>query len=342
MLKKIFYILLLVLIILVAFNYRLVDYGISQAAGQLKIVYNARPNEEWLADPDLPDSTKAKIRLVEEVKQFAFDSLGINYSENYSSMYDQHGKDVMFVVSACEPFSFEQKKFKFPLIGTFSYKGFFNEKKAKKEEANLKKQGYDTDIRTAAGWSTLGWFKDPILSEMLNRSDGYLAETIIHELTHGTLFVKDSLKFNENLATFIGSYGARLFLKHKFGENSDEYHQYLDQWRDRRKYVNHILTGSLYLDSIYQHFQPDMSVAYKQKQKAMAISEIIRTIDTLGLVNDHLIKKQLEERAINNTYFMSYIRYNGDIEKLKIELNGKYGGSIKVLLEDYKRKYPSL
>ena len=69
-------------------------------------------------------------------------------------------------------------------------------------EKELKEEGLDTNIRTAGGWSTLGWFEDPILSNMLNDSEAGFAELLIHELTHGTLFVKDSVRFNENLATF--------------------------------------------------------------------------------------------------------------------------------------------
>ncbi len=43
---------------------------------------------------------------------------------------------------------------------------------------------------------------------MLNRSEGDLANLIIHEMSHATIFVKDSVDFNENLATFIGDRGA--------------------------------------------------------------------------------------------------------------------------------------
>ncbi len=340
--KKIFYSLVIILVILVIANFKLIDYGISQAKGQIEIVWNARPNEEWLSDPDFPDSLKAKLELVGEIKKFAFDSLGVKYSENYSSMYDQKGSPLMFVVSACQPFSFEQKKFKFPVIGSFSYKGFFEEERAVKEETKLKEEGFDTNIRTAGGWSTLGWFKDPILSEMLNRGDGYLAETIIHELTHGTLFVKDSLKFNENLATFIGSHGARLFLKNKYGEGSDEYQNYINHWTDRRKYVDHILKGALVLDSVYANFSADMSIEEKKKVKYETINQILENIDTLGLSNLPAYRRYLDERDINNTFFMSYIRYNGEMEILESELKIKYHGNIKNLLADYTQRYPSL
>ncbi len=92
------------------------------------------------------------------------------------------------------------------------YKGFFNQKLAFELKDELEKEGYDVIVRNPGGWSTLGWFTDPILSKMLNRSEGDLANLIIHEMVHSTIFVKDSVEFNENLATFIGDRGAEKFL----------------------------------------------------------------------------------------------------------------------------------
>ncbi len=228
--KKIILSILIILIALIAINYELVNYGISQAKGQLKIVRNARPNQEVLHDPNFPDSLKTNLRLVDEIKKFAFDSLGINFSNNYSNVYDQKGKDLMFVVTACEPFKLEPKEWSFPIIGTFSYKGFFDKEKAISLENELKEEGLDTNIRTAGGWSTLGWFEDPILSNMLDDDEAGFAELLIHELTHGTLFVKDSLRFNENLATFIGIKGTELYLTRKYGEGNDLLVAYQNQW----------------------------------------------------------------------------------------------------------------
>lgn len=340
--RKILLLLSILLAGLIIANFQLVEYGISQAKGQLKVVWGARPNETWLNDPAFPDSLKRKILLVEEVKEFAFDSLGINFTENYSSMYDQQGQPLMFVVSACPPFQLEPVEFRFPLVGEFTYKGFFNEDMAKELAAGLKAQGYDTNIRTAGGWSTLGWFEDPILSDMLNRSSGYLVETIIHELTHGTLFVKDSLKFNENLATFIGTYGARRFLKNKFGVGSKEYKDYVNHWKDRRIYLHHMLRGAKHLDALYRSFPENIDQHKKKQLKEVAIKDIIISLDTLELNNITKYQKFLSQQEINNTFFMSYIRYHGEIEALEKELREIYNGNIKRMLKDYEAKYPSL
>ena len=88
--------------------------------------------------------------------------------------------------------------------------------KGKKEEEKLADAGYDTDYNTTSAWSTLGWFRDPILSNILYRTEGQVADLIIHEMTHATLYAKSSVDFNENLASAIGEVGAELFLKYKY------------------------------------------------------------------------------------------------------------------------------
>ena len=197
--------------LLLLINYNLVFYAYIQAKGQLEIISGSIDVAEVMHDKEFPDSLKAKITLIEEVKQFAVNELGLKGIKNYTSFYDQKGQELMWVVTACPPFKLEAFEWKFPVIGTFSYKGYFMKNMAEEEAKRLKKEGLDVSIRTASGWSTLGILKDPILSNMLLRSDGSLADLIIHELTHGTIFVKDSLAFNENLASFIGKTGASIY-----------------------------------------------------------------------------------------------------------------------------------
>ncbi len=340
--KRVLLILLVLIIGFLAINHDLVIYGLSQARGQLHIIRHARPVEEVLNDPNFPDSLKVNLRLIDDIKSFAFDSLGINFSRNYSTVFDQQGRELMFVVTACDPFMLEPKEWSFPLLGTFSYKGFFNEDKARELENTLMEEGLDTNIRTAGGWSTLGWLKDPILSNMLADSEADFAETIIHELTHGTLFVKDSLRFNENLATFIGIKGAERYLINKYGNESEHLEIYRNRWRDRNLFSRHILTGATYLDSLYRNMNNDLREEVKLEMKEKAISEIIQSIDTLELTNKNRYVDYYLKNRPNNTLFMSYLRYRGDLEVLEIELNKKYKGDIKFMLQDYKSRYPSL
>src|SRR5690349_14303260 len=184
---------------------------------------DAEPVEECLQDPTFPDSLTRKLRLMDEIRAYAIDSLGLNDTDNYKTLYDQKGEEIMWVVTACEPFKLEAKQWKFPVVGSVPYKGFFDRRLAVELKDELDKEGWDVSIRNPGGWSTLGWFTDPILSKMLGRSEGDLANLIIHEMSHATIFVKDSIDFNENLATFIGDRGAERFLIHKHGLHSQAY-----------------------------------------------------------------------------------------------------------------------
>jgi hypothetical protein len=60
----------LILTTLTIVYWDLVVYGIRQGKGQHGIIWNARPVEEFLADPTFPDSLKAKLRLIPQIMDF--------------------------------------------------------------------------------------------------------------------------------------------------------------------------------------------------------------------------------------------------------------------------------
>src|SRR5690606_27837765 len=144
---------------------------------------------------------------------------------------------------ASEPFRLVPYTWTFPILGSVPYKGFFNEQSAVALADALASEGWDVNVRNPGGWSTLGWFTDPILSEMLEKDEGDLASLIIHEMVHATIFVKDSIEFNENLASFIGDRGAEAFLVARFGTQSEPYKTFIDDDYDYTLFVAHVLQG---------------------------------------------------------------------------------------------------
>ncbi|QHT66593.1 aminopeptidase [Rhodocytophaga rosea] len=345
MIKKIIYTILIILALLVIWQYELVWYGIGQGYGQLRIIYNARPLQEYMADPAFPDSLKRKLTLIQEIRKYAIDSLGINDSDNYTTVYDQKGKPVLWVVTACEPYSLEPVEWKFPLLGAFTYKGFFEYGKAQKQEAELKKEGLDTEIDEVAGWSTLGWFKDPILTSMLERNEGQLANLIIHELTHATLYIKNNVEYNENLASFVGDHGAQQFLMYKYGIDSREYRRYENGKYNREKYTAHILRGADLLDSLYKNFTSTVTRATKDTLKYHLIRKIMDTADTLtyaGVRSDTNRVVEKEEPLPNNTYFADFIRYRARQNQFEQEFRTKFKSDFKKYLAYLKQTYRSL
>jgi predicted aminopeptidase len=328
--------------VLVIFYHELVFYGLRQAKGQLSIIYNARPVEEFLSDPAFPDSLKQRLRLIEEVRRFAIDSLGLKDTENYKTMFDQQGREIMWVVIAAEPFRMEPKTWKFPILGEVPYKGFFNKKLAIELKDQLEAEGYDVIIRNPGGWSTLGWFTDPILSKMLNRSEGDLANLIIHEMSHATIFVKDSVDFNENLATFIGDRGAEMFLVHKYGAGAKQYTTYMAEDRDYLKVVAHMLRGGEILDSLYQTMTETQPVAEKKELKEQTILRIVERFDTLNLEVLQNPLKKLEGRLPNNASFMNYRQYQASQDVFWREWEGRFDRNLKAYIAYLTDVYPFL
>ncbi|MBQ5550537.1 MAG: aminopeptidase, partial [Bacteroidales bacterium] len=230
---------------------------------------------------------------------------------------------------------------KFPVVGKLPYKGFFDEEDAKKEVAWLEKQGYDTRIAHPSGWSTMGWFTDPVLSTMLRRSEGELADLIIHELTHSTVFVKDNSELNENIADYVGENGAKRYLASKYGDTSTVLFNYSAAITDNERMAMYFLRGAHKLDSLYQSVDfialPDNE---KDTLKRAMIQDIINNVDTVNFVR---IKPQRIQSSrmknINNTFFTSYMTYYNRKDSLRMECQRDFGGDFMKHLESFKERW---
>ena len=336
---------LAVLVILGIIYRDLLSYGWMQAKGQIGILMDVRDVSEVLSDPAFPDSLKARIRLIEEIKQFGVDSLGLEPSKNYTTFYDQHGKPLIWIITASDRYRIKAYKWNFPILGSFPYKGYFDSTRAVREEKVLIDDGYDTDIGEVSAWSTLGYLKDPILSSMLKRREGSLANLILHELTHGTLFVKSDLELNENLASFVGDLGAIRFLKQKYGAESRQLTDYEFSKRYNDAYARHVLGGVKRLDSLYLTFGSDQKAdPHKDSLKKAMISKILSDADTLlGGKKTLKIKSSAKPQPLpGNAFFISYQTYKSKQNTFKEEYETKFGSDFKKYLGYLKDKYPSL
>lgn len=340
-LKRVGLALLVIIITVVIWQFELVNYGMMQLRGQLRVVSEAVSLEEFLQDTTTTADQRQKVQVILEAKAFAFDKLGINYSENYSTIFDQEDKPSMYVVTACNPYEFRPRTWSFPIVGRFPYKGYFDREKAVAEARRIREEeGMDVSLRTAGGWSTLGWFKDPVLSNMLKRSEGDLASLIIHELTHGTLFVKDSVTFNENLASFIGDRGAVLFLQDKYGKGSDQVNEFIDNNKDEEAFKQYMLLSAKRLDSLYVSMS-DFALEEKEQLKTKLIEEIKIGFNSVEFKSQRYVG-YFNDFTPNNTFFMSLLRYNSQQDVLAITLEHQFDGDLLAYLEHLKTRYPSL
>ncbi len=326
--------------LLVVGNYDLVDYGLKMGQGQLKILLGSKKIEKYLNDPNYPDSLKQKILLIQEIKKFTVDELGFQPSPNYKKLYDQKGKPMMHVVTGSEKYSLTPMIWKFPVIGKVTYKGFFSEEEANEEAERIEKEGFESRIRIVNAWSTLGWFRDPIMSSMLSEEPGDIAEVIIHELSHGTIFIKNNVDLSENLANFIGDKGAHFFLKKKFGENSKEYRDYVESASDYTKFSTHFISGAKMLDSLYaSDYFKKLDIPEKDKIKKERIHQIVTAIDTISFFHpEHFIHK-FDNKPPNNALFIVFRQYNSMQDVFEAEFQKEGQGDLKKYVEFLIRKY---
>jgi predicted aminopeptidase len=326
--------------LLVAGNYDLVDYGLRMGQGQMKILLGSKKIEKYLNDPSYPDSLKQKLRLIQEIKKFTVNELGFQPSPNYNRLYDQKGKPMMYVVTGCEKYALKPMVWKFPVIGKVTYKGFFSKDEAQAECDRIEKLGYESRIRIVNAWSTLGWFRDPVMSSMLEEPPGDIAEVIIHELSHGTIFIKNNVDLSENLANFIGEKGAHLFLIKKYGAGSHEYREYVESASDYDKFCKHFIKSAKELDSLYaSDIFWKSGTKDKEKMKNDCIFKIVNAIDTIPFYDPSNFTNKFKDKLPNNALFIVFRQYNSMQDVFEAEFQKEADGDLKKYVDFLIRKY---
>ena len=188
----------------------------SQAIrGQAEILRNARPTAVVMRDEKVPGKVRRKLALTQDVRRFAEEQLGLPAHRQYDRYTDLDRRYVSWVVHAAPEFSVEGKTWWYPLLGKLKYRGFFSKRVADEAAANLRSKGYEVHVGGVHAYSTLGWFRDPVLNTFFHSTDAELAELLFHELTHVKLFLPGDTDFNEAFATVNAEHGVRRWLKSK-------------------------------------------------------------------------------------------------------------------------------
>lgn len=283
-------------------------YYLHLARGQLEVLSNCEPVENLLASAEVSPKARAKLELVQSVRRYARDRIGLDLSDNYTCFHDTGGEPVSWNVSACSPTHFKPFTWTFPIVGTLAYKGFFSREVAVAERDHLMSMGLDVVMRPVSAYSTLGYFTDPVLSTMLEYDDARLTELIIHELAHGTVFAKGFTDFNESLASFVSDAGSIMFLK-STGVAESEISVLLARREEEHRFRNFMTTVVAALDSLYSLDLPSVFVLEERRKVFRAAqSNFDRTQFASGRY-DHF-----QQWKINNAALLSYRRYNRERE----------------------------
>lgn len=249
------------------------DYLLHAAEGQLDLACRARSIESSVENDDLDPRTRALLADVPNMKAFA-EKNGLQPTESYETFVALDRSSVVYTVSAAPPLSLEPKRWTFPIAGEVPYLGWFDKHLAVQQARWLEADGYDVDVRGAAAYSTLGWFSDPVLSSMIESAPDALAElanTILHESVHATVYIPGQSSFNEGLATYLGDELTVRFLDSRFGENSPELREWQEGERRGKQVRKRFHEAYKELDALYKSELPD---AEKLDKKATILADV--------------------------------------------------------------------
>ena len=288
-------------------NCYLLEQGYYLLSYQLK----TEDIETVLQRDGLPEDTREMLLLAQEIKQFAVSEIGLKDDRNFSRYLDIQKDYVADVVSASEKDQFLPYRWDYPIFGTFPYKGFFEKKNALLEARRLSDNDMDVYVRQVDAFSTLGFFVDPLYRFMSGYSTYALSNLIIHEQTHTTIFLKDQINFNEELATFIGIEGALLFMRAKFGEESKQHQEVLRYLDDLDMFISQIRRLHEILDTMYRQ---NTSRDDKMVRREQIFSDFHRNfLATYPQLYKTQSFRDLLGSEINNALILSYMRYTKDL-----------------------------
>lgn len=241
-------------------------YG-QAAGGHLDLLQRSRPVGDWLHDAHTPEALRAKLKLSQQIRDFAISELKLPDNASYRRYADLQRQAVVWNVVAAPELSLTLKTWCFPLVGCVGYRGYFSRAPADFEAEQLKTEGWETSVYGVPAYSTLGWTNwmggDPLLNTFLHWPDGELARLLFHELAHQVAYSSDDTMFNESFAAAVERIGGRIWLARHATPAARAEFEALDQ--RRRTFRQLTAAYAARLRSLYKSALPDEA---KRAQKA--------------------------------------------------------------------------
>jgi predicted aminopeptidase len=270
------------------------------------LLWNRRPIVQELQKPDLSPAVRQRLETALAVRKFAADGLGLRVGGAYKTITQIDQNAVVWVVMAAPRDSLTPYTWWFPIVGNVPYKGYFDKARAEATARAMEKQGYDTLIRPAIAFSSLGFFNDPLLSNLLELNRVELAGVLIHELFHRTFFLESDVMFDESAANWIGNRGAIDFFAQTEGPNSQDALAARNIYESDMKFAAFLLQQEARLLRLYQSGLPRSQIL---KRRVVVFEEIKADYARLKPHLSGLERFNLDKQPLNNAVLLNYMIY---------------------------------
>ena len=192
------------------------NYYSQAAQGQLELLTDSRPIDDWLADPSTTTTLRHRLEAARQIRRFAIQDLNLPDNGSYSNFTKLERPYVLWNVVATPELSLKPMQWCFPVAGCVNYRGYYSKQAAQAYARELRAKGHDVEVGGVTAYSTLGWFSDPLISTFIHYPDAELARLIFHELAHQVAYVPGDSKFNESFASAVEQVGVEGWLD-RFG-----------------------------------------------------------------------------------------------------------------------------
>ncbi len=286
-------------------------YVMRAAYEEGKILWRREPIADFIERPDIAADTKEKLALVLAVREYAKNPLKLNVGRSYSTYSYVDRPELTYILTAAPKTELKPYTWWFLVVGRVPYKGYFSREEAETAAEELRAEGYDTNVRTSAAFSTLGWFNDPLLGHLLKYDKVTLAEVVFHELFHSTLYVKGAGNFNESVANFVGGHAAIDFFRDKFGEGSAEHQRAVRNWEAELEFSGFIERFAGALTELYTR-----NIPYEDKLRLReAVFSRFKNewADRLASRSTHRFRG-FAYQPMNNAVIIHYLLYLRNLE----------------------------
>ena len=297
---------------------------------EFKILRRREAIERVISDTTWPPNERAKLSLVLEARRFATDSLGLPAGEQFTQFSRVDSDTLVLLVSAARRDTLALHTWWFPIVGRVPYKGYFDFEDALADARRFEQRGYDTDVRPASAFSTLGWFDDPLLSTTLRQDSISLVNTVLHELTHNRVFLKGRVEFNESLASFVGSRGGAEFFRAR--GDSVALRVIALRWDDEKTRAAYIARLLAALDSAYAA-HPGDSLGRVRARDTVYARATAQLVDSLTRTRGDSVARRVQARLRYNNATLLARRVYGKNLPLFDSVHAALGGELRATID---------